>query len=946
MRNLTASDTECEEPLSFFRATEIDNIASEDGNQREKLFASGSCAMCKLSYAQNFSCPNLLMINGMESPSNIKATPLTRNQMEPYMKSLCETSATDKNGLCETGMRSVRGTLVGVEWDCSTLKAEYAQIKFRTVSIKMNLCIFLQIDLTHFFFHTLYHSMIVWQQGWPFKGMHAKYPDLCQSTTEKNDSFPEQNWLEFQATHESKALSSILKIIEQVEKDYADLEIAYTSPNDWGLVWLVIGQDISLVGISVVFVAIVLTVQTGSLFIMLCGMFEILISFPLACWVWLILLQQRGVTNLMFVAIFVILGIGADDIFVYVDAWKQSALKDKSISGSLEDRFEWAYRRAVVAMTSTSITTFFCFCVSIFSPVWDFRCFGIVCGFMILADFALVITWLPAAVIIKERYFDPCFSKLWKRKTVSPRGTSDGNGGATSTTGNNKKGRRIEIFFEGPWADFVIKNRRAIIAVWLVVFIVVIAWPAAVLRMSNKEFELVAEDNLLAKNGRFASKFRDESTFEPAKIMLLAGLKEDNPWEIGDTYPPYLFGQDGTGAAGNGKVHFNEDFNLAEEQEAFRVACSAFHEKMKENEDANRYDMYYNVMDDFASWAKWKGHGFPVATTNFGSIFNTFASAPDGYVNASMRRFREYGEPANHYMSATGFYLNENKDKVLSIWCGFNMTSLGNGWGEPYGQVAKAQARSDEALVAAKEKSKMKNIYHVCGKWLFNAMILSVTEFAITSVGISYTISVGVILCMTGNWLVSLLAGAVLLSIIGFGLTGLVMMGYDFGMNEAMVVLVAAGMSVDYLLHMAHSYNHQHGTNKERTRKALGEMGISVFSGFVTTTSASFALCLCALFGYQRLGVFLMFLIPGAFVMSVSALMALLAHVGPNDGEGMVPILGEYIHKTAGVIRKKGGGDGGGETDLTGVVELVETTQKLEVSEAPAEGKKKKEDNV
>ena len=40
---------------------------------------------------------------------------------------------------------------------------------------------------------------------------------------------------------------------------------------------------------------------------------------------------------------------------------------------------------------------------------------------------------------------------------------------------------------------------------------------------------------------------------------------------------------------------------------------------------------------------KWKGHGFPVATTNFGSIFNTFASASDGYVNASMRRFRFMG---------------------------------------------------------------------------------------------------------------------------------------------------------------------------------------------------------------------------------------------------------------------------------------------------------------
>lgn len=51
------------------------------------------------------------------------------------------------------------------------------------------------------------------------------------------------------------------------------------------------------------------------------------------------------------------MGIGADDIFVFVDAWKQSKYeKDPKISGSIEGRLEWTYRRAGGAMLVTSIT--------------------------------------------------------------------------------------------------------------------------------------------------------------------------------------------------------------------------------------------------------------------------------------------------------------------------------------------------------------------------------------------------------------------------------------------------------------------------------------------------------------------------------------------------------------------------------------------------------------
>ena len=43
----------------------------------------------------------------------------------------------------------------------------------------------------------------------------------------------------------------------------------------------------------------------------------------------------------MFIGVFVIIGIGCDDIFVFCDAWKQSRYEHPRISGSRETRFAW-----------------------------------------------------------------------------------------------------------------------------------------------------------------------------------------------------------------------------------------------------------------------------------------------------------------------------------------------------------------------------------------------------------------------------------------------------------------------------------------------------------------------------------------------------------------------------------------------------------------------------
>jgi hypothetical protein len=126
-----------------------------------------------------------------------------------------------------------------------------------------------------------------------------------------------------------------------------------------------------VVGLSFFLVFICLWVQTSSLFITSCGLFEIIISYPLGLFVWHVILQEKYSTYLMYNGIFIILGIGADDIFVLSDAFKQSALQPPHISGSLETRFAWAYNRAASAMLATSATTCAAFAACAVSPIWD-----------------------------------------------------------------------------------------------------------------------------------------------------------------------------------------------------------------------------------------------------------------------------------------------------------------------------------------------------------------------------------------------------------------------------------------------------------------------------------------------------------------------------------------------------------------------------------------------
>ena len=100
---------------------------------------------------------------------------------------------------------------------------------------------------------------------------------------------------------------------EEVEEKNDDLEVFFWGGS--GLISYYLNQDLRMLGLSFFLVFCCLWAQTSSLFITVCGLFEIIVSYPLGLFFWHFILREPYVTYLMYNGIFIILGIGADDIF-------------------------------------------------------------------------------------------------------------------------------------------------------------------------------------------------------------------------------------------------------------------------------------------------------------------------------------------------------------------------------------------------------------------------------------------------------------------------------------------------------------------------------------------------------------------------------------------------------------------------------------------------------
>ena len=162
---------------------------------------------------------------------------------------------------------------------------------------------------------------------------------------------------------------------------------------------------------SLTFIFSFMVFHTKSLWISSFAVLSIGSSFLAANMIYRIILGYAYFGLFHIIAMFIILGIGADDLFIFLDVWRNTAF---SSYPSLAHRLSDAYKRSSISMLITSVTTVIAFFASAFSPLLPAQSFGIFAGLLVIVNYVSVITFFPTVVIMHHIYFKqfkwPCFA--------------------------------------------------------------------------------------------------------------------------------------------------------------------------------------------------------------------------------------------------------------------------------------------------------------------------------------------------------------------------------------------------------------------------------------------------------------------------------------------------------------------------------------------------------
>merc|ERR1711869_70451 len=111
---------------------------------------------------------------------------------------------------------------------------------------------------------------------------------------------------------------------------------------------------------------------------------------------------------------------------------------------------------------------------------------------------------------------------------------------------------------------------------------------------------------------------------------------------------------------------------------------------------------------------------------------------------------------------------------------------------------------------------------------------------AVSGAAIGSLVAFVVILLATRQVLVALSAFATIACILISVLAMMRIAGYELGTITSISITILAGFSVDYVVHLAHAYQaSSRPTRQEKAQEALEVIGVSVFSGMLTSLLAS-----------------------------------------------------------------------------------------------------------
>ena len=162
------------------------------------------------------------------------------------------------------------------------------------------------------------------------------------------------------------------------------------------------------------------------------------------------------------------------------------------------------------------------------------------------------------------------------------------------------------------------------------------------------------------------------------------------------------------------------------------------------------------------------------------------------------------------------------------------------------------------------------------------------SESAIQGILLAIVFSFVMLVVSTRNIYQSLLSLLCVALIIASILCIMVLKGWSLGIAESICVVIAVGLSVDYVIHLSTVYQHsQHKTRGEKMQQSFAEMDGSILNGTLTTAGAGVFL----FFGiyvpiFGKFGTIIISTVCVSFLVSMCLYGAISHTIGPENGAG------------------------------------------------------------
>ncbi|KAM3717995.1 Protein dispatched [Dirofilaria immitis] len=187
--------------------------------------------------------------------------------------------------------------------------------------------------------------------------------------------------------------------------------------------------DVQLGVFAIILVVLIILLYTGSIFYTFCITVSLILSIGVAFFVYTIIFGIKFFPFLNLLAMILVVAVGADDAFLFMHQYrkhKEDASKKwspvllncdlnnaKEENSDKEELMEYHRRQvisglsdalshAAISMWVTSATTAVAFFANLASNIIVLRCFGIYAGTLMMINYVLVMIILPAAIVVSD----------------------------------------------------------------------------------------------------------------------------------------------------------------------------------------------------------------------------------------------------------------------------------------------------------------------------------------------------------------------------------------------------------------------------------------------------------------------------------------------------------------------------------------------------------------